>query len=342
MTDNKYCINDENVLEVPHLDWFEASIWSSFAGVSYFISEIKKTLYSFFSCRLDDRYGNQRYYDSLRNDELGIVIFHNVRNNMKNPPISVCFSGRFFRYDSHVEFITWLLKFFNSRHDRVSAWRDGEIEDVVYRWQPIRVDASIDFVSFGKPFIPYPQFKSVSGSVIREFSSVFRGEHLSKIWHGKDGSRITVYNKLFDDHDAEFVTRHPEYEGFSSIWRLEYQFRRSEIKGLYKKNPFLFGTYSNLFNAIMGQCSRRYQFDGLKMNPSLISSYLPRRKLSDEAKLQLEIKKWFSCGRKVKALEGIVFPLKGRPSYQKTLAEEDFQKNLDFYQAYFDAVEEEK
>ena len=210
-----------------------------------------------------------------------------------------------------------------------------------YRWRPARVDASIDFISFDKEYIPYPRFKAISGPTIREFTSVFRGNQLSKIFYGKDGARMTVYNKLFDDNDPEYLSRHPEYDGCVSVWRLEFQFRRSEIKDLYKKNPFLFGTYQNIFNTIIGQCARRYCFDGLEIKPSLISSYLPRRKKTDEATLQHYIKRWFGVAKKVKQFEKLVFPSGGRPEHLKTISEEVLQKDLDFYQAYFDAVDED-
>ena len=340
-SDNKYCVKRENLLEVPHLDWFEASIWSSFAGVVLFLEEINKSLFSHFGCKLQERFGNQRYFDSSRNDELGITVFHNVRNNVKNSPLFICLTGKFFRYARHVDFITWLIRFLNSIQDR-DVFGEGQPETIRYYWRPTRIDASIDFISFSEPFVPYPRFKSISGSALREFTSVFRGNQLSKIFHGKDGCRITVYNKLFDDNDLEFMFRHPEYDGASSVWRLEFQFRKSEIKDLYKKNPFLFGTYQNIFNTVIGQAARRYQFDGLDIKPSLISCYLPRRKTTDEAALNHCLKKWFRIAKKVQQLEKVVYPGVGRPEYQKTLSENDLQKNLDFYEEYFKAVESEQ
>lgn len=340
-SDSKYCVQKQNILEIPHLDWLELSIWSSFAGVSYFIQEINKNLFEHFGFKLEDKYGNQRYFDSLRSEDFGISLFHNVRNNVKNAPLFLSLTGRFFRYARHVEFVTWLLGFLNSLHE-TDFYEPGHVEKIKYTWRPTRIDSSIDFVSFGETFIPYPRFKSISGSALREFTSVFRGNALSSIFHGKDGCRLTVYNKLVDDKDPEYLSRHPEYDGCSGVWRLEFQYRRSEIKDLYKKNPFLFGTYLNMFNTIIGQCARRYSFDGLDIKPSLISSYLPRRKTTDEAALQHLIKKWFGIGKKVKKMESVVFPLVGRPGYQKTLVEESLQKDLDFYEEYFKAVEAEE
>ena len=339
-SDNKYCDNPDNLLKIPHLDWFEASIWSSFAGVQYFVREIKKTLFHFMGIKLTDKYGNQRYHDSLRSDEpFGVTIFHNVRNNVQNAPISIEFSGRFFRYARHAEFLDFLLRFLNSIHPDVSLWREARSEDVKYRWQPTRVDASVDFVSFSeKPFIPFPMFKQISGSQEREFTSVFRGHSLDKIFHGKDGARLTVYNKLTDDNDAEYLSRHPEFDGCSGVWRLEFQFRRSEIKGLYRKIPFSFGTYNNIFNTILGQCGRRYSFDGFDITPALTSSYIPRKKPDDEATLQYFIDRWLHLGRKVKQFEGVVFPYGDRPSYQKTMIEEEFQKDFDLYSAFDEAL----
>jgi len=187
-SDNKYCVQKQNVIEIPHLDWLELSIWSSFAGVSYFIQEINKNLFQHFGFKLEDKYGNQRYFDSLRSEDFGISLFHNVRNNVKNAPLFLSITGRFFRYARHVEFITWLLGFLNALHE-TDFYEPGHVEKIKYTWRPTRIDSSIDFVSFGETFIPYPRFKSISGSALREFTSVFRGNSLSSIFHGKDGCK---------------------------------------------------------------------------------------------------------------------------------------------------------
>ena len=121
-----------------HLDWFELSIWTSFAGVKFFLSEIKNYLFSTYGCTLQEKYGNQRYHDSLRDEDYGITIFHNVRNKVLNPPLSLCFTGRFFRYANHKDAIDRVLSILNTGH-YVDPFLEGRKEHVTFRYQPVRI-----------------------------------------------------------------------------------------------------------------------------------------------------------------------------------------------------------
>lgn len=321
-----------------HLDWFELSIWTSFAGVKFFLSEIKNYLFSTYGCTLQEKYGNQRYHDSLRDEDYGVTIFHNVRNKVLNPPLSLCFTGRFFRYANHKDVIDRVLSILNTGH-YVDPFLEGRKEQVTFRYQPVRIDASVDFISFGPVYKPIPHFLEISGCH-GDFDYQFSGPDLDgltlkMISSGSDGARLTVYDKLKDKHDKEYLCRHPEFDGCSGVWRLEFQFRRSEIKAVYKKSPFSFLNYESCYQEILGQCFRRYRFDGFVCKPSEVSCYLKRAKSTDESLLSWHVRDWIRKGHKIKQLERLVYPgLNKRPDYQKTEEELKFAEDMDFYDNY--------
>lgn len=329
MSDNKYSALPSRVDKIFHLDWFEASIWTTFSGVQYFLEEINKNLFSCFGFKCIPSYGNKRFLDSLRCDDLGFSVFHNPRNGVKNSPIEVCFSGKFFRFARHQEFIDTLISFLQAKHE---VCIDGFDIEIFYLWRPSRIDASADFISFKDVYIPYPSMIKLPGPD-REFVVTTRGDKLDKITSGEDGARLTVYNKLTDRHDTEYLSRHPEFDDCESVWRVEFQFRRSEIKKLFSKKKWAFLSYESIWLELMGQCFARYTFEGFKMEPSLTSSYMPRKKMDDFGKLQYHIDRWLSEGRKVQQIEKVCYPgLNRRPEHTISQDERIQQVEFDFYE----------
>lgn len=314
-----------------HLDWFETGIWCEYSDVDTILEKIKKNL---SPIPLKESFGSKHYQTSFKNPDFGINIFCHPRVNKKNPPISLCLTGTFFRYGFHVDFINRFLAWFPS-----FVWTaptDSQLQE--YKKQSVllkkprqtwgwpsfrmdlnRIDASIDFISYGeKPFIPKPDFRpDCKRAPGVDYDFEYRGDSggIKQWWFGKDGCRISVYNKLKDPHDTEYLSRHPEYEPGAHVWRVEFNLSKNELKAVHRKQPQLFRDYDGVFKAVFGQAARRYVFDGFSYEPSMVSTYLKRQKTTDEGSLAHFTNRTLQNFKRVQVLENIVYvnkPSSGR------------------------------
>lgn len=314
-----------------HLDWFETGIWCDYSDLESILEKIKKNL---SPISLRESFGNSHYQSSLKNDDFGVNIFFHTRTNKANPPISLCLTGKFFRYGFHIDFINRFLAWFPA-----FVWAAPTDEQLaVYKAQSLllknprqtwgwpsfrmdlnRIDASVDFISYGeKPFVPKPGFnpncKRAPGV---HYDFEYRGDSggIKQWWFGKDGCRISVYDKLKDPHDVEYLSRHPEYGVGAHVWRVEFKLAKNELKTVHQKQPRLFRDYDSVFVAVFGQAARRYVFDGFNYEASLVSTYRKRQKTSDESSLAYFTNKTLQNFKRVQVLENIVHankPTSGR------------------------------
>lgn len=231
----------------------------------------------------------------------------------------------------HYDFMNWLLDYLNSRYIYQYPKKLGiRDEEIFFKWRPIRIDASVDFISFSEVYIPYPSFKRTTNRHEKEFSERWVGERLETITYGLDGCRLTVYDKLRDRKDPEFLSRHPEYDSCRGVWRLEFQFRRSELKDVYKKVPDRFKDYSSVYNLVLGQCFRRFSFQGFDFPASEVSTYIKRVKPTDEGKLNMWLKRRRSAHDQVIRYERLVFPV-GVPGYVRPLRDDQAAEHTEQY-----------
>ncbi|PKL43354.1 MAG: hypothetical protein CVV41_09855 [Candidatus Riflebacteria bacterium HGW-Riflebacteria-1] len=182
--------------------------------------------------------------------------------------MTIKLAGTFFRYGFSFDFVNQLLGFLSSLEIQIC---------------PVRVDAAVDFVSMGERYIPVPTVLPQPGS---RQKSLFYGRVDDKILtiirtnpYSGD-SLLRVYDKLTDEKDPHFLLRHPEYEGFTAIWRLEFEFKGDTGRAVYINSPESWSSYDSLYREILGQCFRRYSFQGFEYPKSQNTSYI--RKDNDD------------------------------------------------------------
>lgn len=333
--------------KIYHLDWFETGIWCGLADSQTLLSKIKKSL---FWVDLKESFGNQRYHNSLRSDDFGVTIFYDIRGKSKNPPLSLLLTGKFFRYSLSTDFINKFLSWFPSiQHVKLEK---QQYVNLFYKTSPfhglkkrlpvgfynprlelVRIDASVDVVGLEEVKKPLPHFRPEfqwpegAGQGFQWLGDDVHG--VKQYVYGKDGCRLSVYNKLLDDKDPEYRVRHPELDGCLSVWRIEFQMRKNELKSLFIKQRRMFNTYEGAFDAVFGQCARRFTFDFFRYKPSQVSLYLPRRKASEEASLSHATNLCLSQFRKVKKLEKLVYCTQEKKRYVAR-TEEEHQVNKKF------------
>lgn len=278
---------DETVITNYHLDWLEFGVWCDFSAVEYILKEIKKCL---SSISFKEHYGNSHYYQSMRAEDYGITIFHDLRPRLKNPAMSIRLAGTFFRYGFAFDFVNELLRFLHSLEIRL---------------QPVRVDAAVDFVSMGELYLPIPACLPLPGSVQKslKYERLEDKTLLSiKTYPYKGDALLRVYDKLKDDRDSGFLDRHPEYSGCNAVWRLEFEFKADTLRAVYFNSPDSWSDYDSVFKSVLGQCFRRYAFSGFKFPKSTITSYFKHEK-DDERSLNDAINKMTSYYRRVLQIE---------------------------------------
>ncbi|EKD83303.1 MAG: hypothetical protein ACD_39C00758G0005 [uncultured bacterium] len=281
--------DDESVITNYHLDWLEFGIWCDFSAVEYLLKEIKKSL---FSVSFKESYGNSRYYQALRADDYGITIFHDLRPRLKNCAMHILLAGTFFRYGFAFQFVNELLRFLHALDLRIS---------------PSRVDSAVDFVSMGERFIPVPHCLPLPGDPKNQkrlkYERVDDMTLLSIKTHPYKGdSLLRVYDKLQDTKDPHFLLRHPEYSGCKAVWRLEFEFRADTLRAVYFNCPDSWRDYDSVFRSVLGQCFRRYKFDGFEFPASTITSYFKHQHDDERAYLD-SINKMTSHYRRAIQLE---------------------------------------
>lgn len=280
---------DESVITNYHLDWLEFGAWCDFSAVEFLLKEIKNCL---SSIDFKEHYGNSQYFQSLRSDDHGITIFHDLRPRLKNPAMSIRLAGTFFRFGFSFDFVNEILRI---------------LHDLEFKLQPVRVDAAVDFVSMGERFIPIPYALPLSGDP-KNKKRIFYGRIDDTILDSmrthpyKGDCLLRVYNKLTDTKDPHYLLRHPEYSGCNAVWRLEFEFKSDTLRAVYFNNPDDWRDYDSIFKSILGQCFRRYRFDGFDFPKSLISSYFKHDK-DDERSLNDAINKMTSYYRRVLQIE---------------------------------------
>ena len=249
---------------------------------------------------MKESFGNSQYFHSLNNDTFGVKIFLEPRPKCHNHPLYIRLSGTFFRYAFSYVFVDALLKM---------------LHGLEIKWNPVRFDASVDFISYEEIFIPHPSVvvrpgilpKMKKESLIITFPDGSSDEVLDGYKAGYGGDcALRIYNKLTDEHDTEFLKRHTEYEGCSGVWRLEFQLRGDTLKAVFANSRESFISYDAVYAETLGQCFRRYNFQGFEYPKSEISSYIKRIK-TDEGTYKSWQSKLKGLFHKVLQLEAQMF-----------------------------------
>lgn len=230
------------------LDWFESSIYGDLECVDWVQGWIKENL----SATLKDGRGNPFYFNSVENKDLGFTLFYDVKPKVKNSPLYLRLTGRFFRLAKSHLFVEELLTVLKALNVKMSL---------------TRVDAAIDFITFeGEKFqgIPYPVRKEFPGNKSPIQSMIDDVHGLTGFNCGKTDSRLRVYDKLLET---------PEYQGkygfnreIKHCWRIEHQLRGDSLKALCMKvNP---NRVDGLFFLVVGAMFKKFDFKFLDLDMS--------------------------------------------------------------------------
>lgn len=274
------------------MDWADINVWSDFSGIEWLVDEIKKSL--FFD--LKQANNHPRYYGCLRNDDFGFSMFFDVKPGLNNPPLNILMTGKFFRLDWSYDFLNDFLLLIN------------EAKEFGFKWRPVRFDASIDFVTWGsEPFYPDPEsLQTTAGK--KEIDRTYGDDgSLKKISSGYGSDcALKVYDKLKDTEDKNYLNRHPDFEGCSGVYRLEFQLRGETLRAIFKNSFESFSDYMTTFKEVLGQCFRRYKFSNFEFPSSSVSSYV-RRVSTDQASLNYWHDQLLKAARMVNYYEHLLY-----------------------------------